>query len=202
MDFLNGKIKTLYFKYLAAAFGSALITSIYSIVDMAMVGQYHGPEGTAALAVVAPIWNIIYSLGLLMGIGGSVLFSTIRGKGEEHTRQSNEYFSVSIIGSAILAALAWAGIALFDEPLLRFFGAEGGMLTLAREYVRPIKFVIPCFLFTQTLAAYLRNDKNPTLATAGVLAGGIFKFPAAGPPPEIASQVPGDFCDGFFNVLY
>mgnify|MGYP000116912086 FL=1 len=27
MDFLNGKIKTLYFKYLAAAFGSALITS-------------------------------------------------------------------------------------------------------------------------------------------------------------------------------
>ena len=68
MDFLNGKIRTLYFKYLVAAFGSALITSIYSIVDMAMVGQYHGPEGTAALAVVAPIWNIIYSLGLLMGM--------------------------------------------------------------------------------------------------------------------------------------
>ena len=38
MDFLNGKIKTIYFRYLAAAFGSALITSIYSIVDMAMVG--------------------------------------------------------------------------------------------------------------------------------------------------------------------
>ena len=55
MDFLNGKIKTIYFKYLAAAFGSALITSIYSIVDMAMVGQYHGPEGSAALAVVAPV---------------------------------------------------------------------------------------------------------------------------------------------------
>ena len=65
---------------LLAAFGSALITSIYSIVDMAMVRQYHGPQGTAALAVVAPIWNIIYSLGLLMGIGGSVLFSTIRGR--------------------------------------------------------------------------------------------------------------------------
>ena len=106
MDFLNGKIKTLYFKYLAAAFGSALITSIYSIVDMAMVGQYHGPEGTAALAVVAPIWNIIYSLGLLMGIGGSVLFSTIRGQGEEQTRQSNEYFTVSIIGSIILAVIS------------------------------------------------------------------------------------------------
>ena len=152
MDFLNGKIKTLYFKYLAAAFGSALVTSIYSIVDMAMVGKYHGPAGTAALAVVAPVWNIIYSLGLLMGIGGSVLFSTIRGKGEGETRRSNEYFTVSMAGSLVLALAAWAVIACFDRPLLQFFGAEGETLTLAREYLRPIKFVIPCFLFTQTLA--------------------------------------------------
>ena len=71
MDFLTGNIKTLYFKYFVTAFGSTLIASIYSIVDIAMVGQYHGPEGSAALAVVAPVWNIIYSLGLLMGIGGS-----------------------------------------------------------------------------------------------------------------------------------
>lgn len=67
MDFLTSKIKPMYFKYLTAAFGSALISSIYGVVDMAMVGQYQGPSGTAALAVVAPIWNIIYSLGLLMG---------------------------------------------------------------------------------------------------------------------------------------
>lgn len=36
MDFLNDRIKPIYFKYLAAAFGSAMITSVYSIVDMAM----------------------------------------------------------------------------------------------------------------------------------------------------------------------
>lgn len=76
MDILNGKVSSLYFKYLSAAFGSALISSIYGIVDMAMVGQYQGPDGTAALAVVAPVWNVIYSLGLLMGIGSSVIFST------------------------------------------------------------------------------------------------------------------------------
>lgn len=105
MDFLSGKIKTIYFKYLSAAFGSALITSIYSIVDMAMVGQYHGPEGSAALAVVAPVWNIIYSFGLLMGIGGSVLFSTIRGKADGDVKRSNEYFTASVIGSVVLTEL-------------------------------------------------------------------------------------------------
>ena len=53
------------------------ISSIYGIVDMAIVGQYQGPDGTAALAVVAPVWNIIYSLGLLTGIGGSVLYLSL-----------------------------------------------------------------------------------------------------------------------------
>lgn len=115
MDFLNGNIKTIYFKYLAAAFGSALITSIYSIVDMAMVGQYHGPEGSAALAVVAPVWNIIYSFGLLMGIGGSVLFSTIRGKAEGQEKRSNAYFTASVIGSIFLAAVIWL-VVIFFRP--------------------------------------------------------------------------------------
>lgn len=176
MDFLNEKIRTLYFKYLASAFGSALITSIYSIVDMAMVGQYHGPAGTAALAVVAPVWNLIYSLGLLMGIGGSVLFGISRGKEGGKSRRANEYFTASVIGSGILALAAWLLVLLFDRELLTFFGADASTLELALEYVLPVKFVLPCFLFTQTLAAYLRNDKNPALATAAVLAGGIFNI--------------------------
>ena len=75
MDLLKGNVRQIYFRYLGAAFGSALISSIYGLVDSAMVGQYQGPEGTAALAIVAPVWNIIYSLGLLTGIGGSVLLS-------------------------------------------------------------------------------------------------------------------------------
>ena len=176
MDFLNGRIKTIYFKYLSAAFGSALITSIYSIVDMAMVGQYHGPEGSAALAVVAPVWNIIYSLGLLMGIGGSVLFSTVRGRADGSIGESNEYFTASVIGSVILAGAIWLIIIFFDRNLMVIFGAQGNTLTLAREYVLPVKAAIPFFLFNQMLSAYLRNDKNPALATGAVLAGGIFNI--------------------------
>lgn len=176
MDFLKGNVKTLYFKYLAAAFGSALTTSIYSIVDMAMVGQYQGPKGTAALAVVAPIWNIIFSLGLLMGIGGSVIFSTLKGNGKSKEKEANAYFSTAVLGAIFLAAIAWITIIFFDSELLMFFGAKDFLLALAKTYLLPIKFVLPCFLFTQMLAAFLRNDADPTLATIGVLSGGIFNI--------------------------
>lgn len=176
MDFLNDNIRPLYFKYLAAAFGSALITSIYSIVDMAVVGQYQGPDGTAALAIIAPIWNIIFSLGLLMGIGGSVLYSICKGQTEHQNENGNEYFSSALIGSALLSLLVWGIIIFFERELLIFFGAQNQLLTLAQQYLVPIKFVIPSFLFVQMLAAFLRNDNNPTLATLSVLCGGIFNI--------------------------
>lgn len=174
MNFLTDKIKPMYFKYLAAAFGSSFISSIYGVVDMAMVGQYQGPEGTAALAVVSPVWNIIYSLGLLMGIGGSVLFSTIRGEATDNQKSSNEYFTSAFIGTTILAIIAWLAVIFFDRELLLLFGADESLLPLAQRYLLPVKFGVPSFLFTQLISAFLRNDGNPALATKAVIFGGIF----------------------------
>ena len=146
MDLLRGNIKHTYFKYLGAAFGSAMLASVYSLVDMAMVGQYQGPDGAAALAVVAPVWNIIYSLGLLTGIGGSVLSSTHRGQGKR--RQANQAFTVALGFTVLLAAASWLGLIFFEVPLLRFFGGDEALIPLARDYLYPVKFSVPFFLLS------------------------------------------------------
>lgn len=172
MDFLKEKIKPMYFRYLAAASGSALIASIFGMVDAMAVGKYHGPSGTAALAVFNPFWTIVYSLGLLAGIGGSVLFANNRGKGDEKSAQ--EYFTVSIFYGAILSIAAVIGIGFFNEPLFCFFGADNTLLPLAQNYLAPIKYALPCCVFSNILSAYLRNDGNPGLATTAVITGGVF----------------------------
>lgn len=172
MDILKGNVKHLYLNYLVAASGSAMVGSIFAMVDAMMVGKYHGPTGNAALAVFNPLWTIIFCLGLIAGIGGSVLFATYRGKGDEKNAQ--QYFTLSIIYGIVLSVIAMVGIGLFNEPLLRFFGADDELLMLAQKYLTPIYFAIPCCLFSNILTAYLRNDGNPTLATKAVIAGGIF----------------------------
>ena len=139
MDLLKGNVRQIYFRYLGAAFGSALISSIYGLVDSAMVGQYH----------------IIYSLGLLTGIGGSVLLSAARGAGRQ--KEGDEYFTAALAGTVFFAAVSWLAIAFFDAPLLRLFGARDALLPLAQQYLLPVKFVVPLFLFNQMLAAFLRN---------------------------------------------
>ena len=73
----------------------------------------------------------------------------------------------------LLAALAWVGLLLFQGTLLTFFGADESLLPLAEIYMKPIRYVLPLFLFNQLLAAFLRNDGAPGLATLGVLAGGV-----------------------------
>lgn len=102
MDLLRDNVRAIYRKYFLAAFGSALISCIYGVVDMAMVGQYQGPDGTATLAVVAPVWNVIYSLGLLTGIGGSVLLSAKRGSGAAGQTETNAYFTTAVLASVLL----------------------------------------------------------------------------------------------------
>lgn len=172
MDILHSKIKPMYFKYLVAASGSAMVASIFGMIDAMMVGKYHGPSGTAALAVFNPLWSIMFCLGLFAGIGGSVLFATNRGKSDEENAQ--QYFTLSIYLGIVLSVLAMAGIGLFHESLFRFFGADDELLNLAKRYLTTIFFAIPCCVFNNILASYLRNDNNPTLATKAVIVGGIF----------------------------
>ncbi len=121
MDILKGNIKSIYFKYLIAAFGGTLIPCIYSVVDVAMVGKYHGPSGPAALAVFAPLWNIIYGLGLLAGIGGSVLFSTMRGSDEKNVRRSNEIFTASLFLGILFSVILEVFICCSNNKLFLFF---------------------------------------------------------------------------------
>ncbi len=171
MDILKDRVRPLYCRLLLAALGSAIVQSIFAMVDAMMVGKFHGPVGMSALAVFNPIWNIVYCLGILAGIGGSVLFANMRGAGKE--QEAQQYFTLSIIYGMVLSALAMVGIALFNEPLLRFFGADDELLCLAQQYLMPIWFAIPCCVFSNIFSAYLRNDGNANLAMFAVIIGGI-----------------------------
>ncbi len=171
-DLTQGSIKKHYIKYLGASLGSALISCVYGLIDAAVVGQYQGPSGSAALSIVMPIWTIIYSLGLLVGIGGSINYAYYRSQSKAD--KANAYFTLSLIMTTLIASICWAGIIIFEDQLLTLFGADEALLPLCKRYLAPIKFVIPAYPFTQFLSAFLRNDSSPALATFAVLFGGVF----------------------------
>ena len=175
MDLLKDNLARVYRHYFWAAFGSALATSVYSVVDVAVVGRYHGPAGLAAMAVIAPVWNIILSVALLSGIGGSILYAVKRGA-RAAALPANRFFAAALIVGTALSLLVMAALFLCEEPILRFFGADANLLPLAARYLAPVRFSVPLFLLGTTIMAFLRNDGDPGLATLGVLSGGVFNM--------------------------
>ena len=59
MNYLTDKIKPMFIKLLVASSGSAVVCSVFAMMDAMMIGRYHGPDGTAAIAVFNPIWSFV-----------------------------------------------------------------------------------------------------------------------------------------------
>lgn len=171
MNLQTDSIRKIYFRYLLPSLFSGLVMSIYSLVDMIVVGQYEGAAGTAALACVSPLWAFFCCLSTLFGNGGAVLFSNAKGEGRE--KESRAAFTVSFLLICAVTVVVWFVIAVFDEPLLRLFGADDTLLPLALRYMKWLKLGIPLWPMGYSLGMFVRNDGSPTLVGAATICGGV-----------------------------
>ena len=154
--------------------GSAVVTSIYSIVDTIAVGQSQGPDGTAAMAVITPVWSLTVFFGLLSGIGGAVLMSKEKGSDNEH--EGNNFFSVALIAMLGLTAILWVLFTFFKRNLFFLFGANEEIMPLVLEYSNWIVAFFPVFLLSPFISAFIRNDDAPNLAMTAVIVGAVFNM--------------------------
>lgn len=173
-ELLTEDTSKLFYRYLFPSIGGALVTSIYSFVDTIAVGQACGPEGSAAIATINPIFAVAAFLGVMLGVGGSVEISRSRGAGD--SREAKGYFTVSFLSALLSAALFWLLSALFLTPLLRLSGADDVILPYARAYAVPIIASFPLLLLNSYLSPVIRSDENPSLPLKGVIVGGVFNM--------------------------
>lgn len=167
--------KKIFLKYLFSSIFSAIILSIYSLFDAFCVAQYEGEAGSAALGCGIPVWTLIYSLGLLCGIGGSTMMMVERGKG--NLKRGNQIFTSSFILAIILCIFVWIFMWIFQKQLLILFGAKDSeVLRLITLYTNWLKRGLPFFFFNQFLTVYVRNDNDPLRASIGVVAGGVINM--------------------------
>lgn len=174
MNLQTDNIRKIYFRFLVPSLFSGLVMSIYSLVDMIVVGQYEGAAGTAALACIAPLWPFFCCLSTLFGNGGAVLFSNAKGEGKE--TDSRAAFTVSFALIGITTVIVWLAILLFEEPLLRLFGADDELLPLCLRYLKWLKWGIPLWSLGYFLGAFIRNDGSPALVGVATVCGGVFNI--------------------------
>ncbi len=75
LDFRNGKIGQLFRAMFFPTLIAMIANSALTLIDGIFVGQGVGAEGIAAVNIVAPIFMVATGIGLMLGIGSSVVTS-------------------------------------------------------------------------------------------------------------------------------
>jgi len=171
MDLIKDDVRKLYYNFLVPAVSGAVAVAAYSIVDTIAIGQGVGVNGTAACALVTPIFSIANFIALICGVGGSVLMSRSRGGG--NSEKGNAYFTASIVVVSVLTIAAWISCVLFQEQFYRLFGADDVLMPYAKEYGEWIFAFMPSFVMTAFLGCFVRTDGSPRFVMVSTLIGGV-----------------------------
>lgn len=174
MNLLKDNVNKLFYKFLVPAVSSAVAVAIYSFVDTIVIGQDMGPNGTAACAVLLPVFTSASFISLLCGVGGSVLMSKSRGEG--NTQKGDAYFTASLLYVGIITAVVWIAGIIFQKPLYRLCGADDVLLPYVYEYGKWIFAAFPSFVLVSFLGAFIRTDGSPKFVMAVTLIGGVINI--------------------------
>lgn len=123
----------LLWQYALPAIVAMTASSLYNIIDRAMIGQIVGPEAIAGLGITFPFMNLSAAFGAAVGVGSSTCISVKLGQRDYDSAQhllGNTVTLNLIIGFAFMVICL-----LFLDPILLFFGASEMTLPYAREFM-------------------------------------------------------------------
>ena len=135
----------LLWQYALPAIVAMTASSLYNIIDRAMIGQMVGPEAIAGLGITFPFMNLSAAFGAAVGVGASTCISVKLGqkdyKTAEHLLGNTVTLNlVHLLGNTVtlnlvIGFLFMAVSLIFLDPILRFFGASDVTLPYAREFM-------------------------------------------------------------------
>lgn len=174
LDFGKDNIPRLFRKLFFPTLVGMVFNAVLTIIDGIFVGQGVGPNGIAAVNIVAPLFMVVTGLGLMFGIGASVIAS-IRLAGYEVKAAkiiTTQAFAVGVILTGILCAPC----VLFPSATVRMLGCSDLLLGHAVDY---LLWLIPgmVFLIIQCAGMMLiRLDGSPKYAMMCNVVAAVFNI--------------------------
>ena len=157
----------LLWQYALPAIVAMSASSLYNIIDRAMIGQIVGPEAIAGLGITFPFMNLSAAFGAAVGVGSSACISVKLGQKDYQT--AGHLLANTITLNLIIGLSFMLICLLFLDPILLFFGASDVTLPYARSFMTIILLgnVITHMYFG--LNAVLRAAGKPKHAMYSVL---------------------------------
>lgn len=154
------RIKTLL-SYSVPSIIAMILSTTLTITDGYFVGNYVGEKALAAINLGLPILYLYLSLGLCIGVGGSVITGHLIGK--EERDKGSEVLTQSIITALICTIIVSLIVYLLFTPTLRLLRSEGELSQYFRSYYSIMLFAYPLLVLTTTMGMFIRTDGKPEI---------------------------------------
>jgi len=166
-DLTQGSILKKLLLFALPFMGANLLNTLYTLVDLAIIGKFLGSEALSAASNSGQITFMLYAIGIGLGGGGQVLISQLTGAGKR-----NEYQETigTLVTFGILSAVVTTVIGIvFARPLLTLIKTPGAALDQAVEYLVCCAFGFIFCVGFNTFSAVLRgmgDSRTPFLISA------------------------------------
>ena len=164
MELDKAPIRPLFFKYYIPALTSLLSVTIHQVVDGAILAQYVGKEGVAAVGMFGPVITSFIAFGLILVIGGGILIG--KSLGAKDYAKAQEVFQFTSSWILLFGALV-IGLTPFiiSDVVALLAGAQDSPLyTAAYDYMYWAFLWTPIFLLRMVLANVISHDGAPKVA--------------------------------------
>lgn len=162
IDFGKEDIPKLFRRIFIPTLLGMLATAMIVVIDGIFVGRGIGSNGLAAVNIAAPLFMIFAGLGLMFGIGASVVVSIHLSKG--NTKAANINFTQSIVVAVAFMTFLTVLLLIFNQQLAYLFGSSDMLLPLVLEYMN---WIIPFSVFGMITVLglfFIRLDGSPKYA--------------------------------------
>lgn len=171
IDLGKDNVVKIFFYYAIPSIIGMIAMSSAGIIDGIFVGRFVGPEALAAINLAMPPILLFYGIAVMISLGGATLANINRGEG--NFKESNNFFTITVILTLILGAGATIMGVFFSDNIASLLGAQSDTKELVVTYLKIISiFYIP-YLATFTLDMFLRNDGFPVFPIVCTISGSI-----------------------------
>ena len=162
IDFGNMEIPRLFRRLLIPTVLGMLFSAAFVITDGIFVGRGIGSDALAAVNITAPLFLINTGVGLMFGVGASVVASIHLSHGKVKTARINVTQAVAV-SSLILAAYSLA-VCLFAPEVARLLGCSQRLQPLVLEYMYWFAPFLPSSALLSSGMFFIRLDGSPNYA--------------------------------------
>lgn len=162
LDFGNGKINRLFSAMFFPTLIGMAFNSVLNLCDGMFVGHGVGSNALAAINIVAPLFLLCAGIGLMFGIGASVIGGIRLAEG--NVKAARIIMTQAYLAGIIIFGMVIIGSLLFTKPLLYLFGCSPALEALATDYLLWLLPGLIFFYLQCTGMMLIRLDGSPRYA--------------------------------------